>query len=119
MTRSEAEKLAAARRPGTVGPMLPIPVARRRLLVARKFVSLVGAARATIERGVAALIGPPEPSPPRPPAELTVDADALALDHLRAAWLTLRASGRTDAQVSQSLRLMLNDLESGRRDRSN
>ena len=93
--------------------MLPIPVARRRLR------SLVGAARATIERRVAALIRPPEPPPPRPPAELTVDTEALALDHLRAAWLTLRASGRTDAQVSQSLRLMLNDLESGRRDRAN
>ena len=108
MPRTGARARACYRR-----AMLAIPVARRRLR------SLVGAARATIERGVAALIRPPEPTPPRPLAELPFDAQELALDHLRAAWLTLRASGRTDAQVSQSLRLMLNDLESGRRHRRN
>jgi hypothetical protein len=72
--------------------------------------SLVGAARASLERRVAHLVRPLAAAPP-PPA-LTVDPGALARDHLRAAWSTLRASGRTDAQVSQMLRLMLNQLES-------
>jgi hypothetical protein len=89
--------------------MLPLRTTRRQLW------TLVGAARASLEKRVAAALAP---EPVAAPPQLAVDEMQLALDHIRAAWMTLRGTGRSDAQVSQTLRQMLNQLEAGRVDRN-
>jgi len=79
--------------------------------------SLLGAAVATLELRMANRLRQREPEPK---AELTHgDGEHVALEHLRSAWRALRRGGRTDAQVSRELRLMINGLEAGRADRPN
>jgi hypothetical protein len=90
--------------------MLPLRTTRRQLW------TLVGAASAALARRAAAAL---TRTNPRPPDLLPVDDQARALDLVRAAWLVLRGSGRSDAQVSQTLRHMINLLEAGRVDRPN
>jgi hypothetical protein len=79
--------------------------------------SLLGAAVSTLEERVAQRLRPREPEPV--PELSHGDGEHVALEHLRSAWRALRKGGRTDAQVSRELRLMINGLEAGRADRPN
>lgn len=89
--------------------MLSIRRTRRRLE------SLVGTALAAFEDRIARRID----SGPAPQELNRGDARSLALEHLRSAWRALKRSGRTDAQVSQQLRVMITQVETGRHERFN